>query len=338
MALAVNALDNSIPPHFVFARKIYYSTICPWWGHRLHRIMQWVRVNAGEWLPDIPEALCELHQSIPWVKSAFASWQPCLPPLAGRHQVLQSQWCGAALLSPTPSLLPQAPGPGSQCFRPPEKIHQHSYGSLYDGKSWKKPWSFITYQVLWQQSAATPSNITAGFRCTGIWPFKPNIFGERDVSPAYVTDGLAPSTTVEPAPPAPDEPARTPSLFSAFHSTAEAKHEDFSPKVHQYSRLDLERSRERGEKDQPPFSLTSLWSRPWRRKMQSGCQKQEESYLYRKNLPSLQSREVVFLMQLKNQNASPVGRTSSPPGQVKFACSAYSVWAHEACTDGCESE
>lgn len=36
--------------------------------------------------------------------------------------------------------------------------------------------------------AATPNNITAGFRVTGIWPFNVDVFGEQDFMPGYATD------------------------------------------------------------------------------------------------------------------------------------------------------
>ncbi len=41
--------------------------------------------------------------------------------------------------------------------------------------------------------ATTSSNITAGFVCTGICPFNPDIFEEQDFSPAYVTDRPVPA-------------------------------------------------------------------------------------------------------------------------------------------------
>lgn len=41
--------------------------------------------------------------------------------------------------------------------------------------------------------AATPRNITSGFVCTGICPFNPDTFEERDFSPVYVTDRPFPS-------------------------------------------------------------------------------------------------------------------------------------------------
>lgn len=36
--------------------------------------------------------------------------------------------------------------------------------------------------------ALTPKNITAGFACTGIWPFNPDVFSDDDFAPSSVTD------------------------------------------------------------------------------------------------------------------------------------------------------
>ncbi|KAJ8375858.1 hypothetical protein SKAU_G00064380 [Synaphobranchus kaupii] len=36
--------------------------------------------------------------------------------------------------------------------------------------------------------AATPRNITSGFKCTGIWPMNPAIFSLEDFAPSFVTD------------------------------------------------------------------------------------------------------------------------------------------------------
>jgi len=35
---------------------------------------------------------------------------------------------------------------------------------------------------------ATPHNAVSGFKCTGIWPFNPTIFGDEEFAPASVTD------------------------------------------------------------------------------------------------------------------------------------------------------
>ncbi|XP_016429905.1 uncharacterized protein LOC107757054 isoform X2 [Sinocyclocheilus rhinocerous] len=43
--------------------------------------------------------------------------------------------------------------------------------------------------------AATPENIMSGFRCTGIWPYSPDVFGENDFAPAYATDRPEPTTS-----------------------------------------------------------------------------------------------------------------------------------------------
>ncbi len=45
-------------------------------------------------------------------------------------------------------------------------------------------------------NAATPSNIQAGFGCTGIWPFNPDIFQECDYAPSQVTDRPDPSASL----------------------------------------------------------------------------------------------------------------------------------------------
>lgn len=43
-------------------------------------------------------------------------------------------------------------------------------------------------------NAITPSNIQAGFRVSGVWPFNRHIFGEHEFLPAQVTDRPEPST------------------------------------------------------------------------------------------------------------------------------------------------
>ena len=37
--------------------------------------------------------------------------------------------------------------------------------------------------------AATPKNIQAGFQCTGIWPFNPEIFQDSDFAPSQIIHG-----------------------------------------------------------------------------------------------------------------------------------------------------
>ncbi|KAM3606707.1 uncharacterized protein V6R79_021771 [Siganus canaliculatus] len=44
--------------------------------------------------------------------------------------------------------------------------------------------------------SATPKNIQAGFRCTGIWPFNPDIFQECDYASSQVTDRPDPSASL----------------------------------------------------------------------------------------------------------------------------------------------
>ncbi len=42
--------------------------------------------------------------------------------------------------------------------------------------------------------AATPENIVAGFRCTGIWPYNAEIFNDDDFAGAFATDRPEPTT------------------------------------------------------------------------------------------------------------------------------------------------
>lgn len=54
--------------------------------------------------------------------------------------------------------------------------------------------------------AATPANIMAGFRCTGVHPFNPQIFTEQDFAPSSVTDRPDPSRSVSVVSPPHDGP------------------------------------------------------------------------------------------------------------------------------------
>ncbi|KAJ8359376.1 hypothetical protein SKAU_G00159010 [Synaphobranchus kaupii] len=59
------------------------------------------------------------------------------------------------------------------------RCHPGTPASIYDIPA-------IVAQALPQ--AATPRNITAGFRCTGIWTINPAIFSSEDFAPSLVTD------------------------------------------------------------------------------------------------------------------------------------------------------
>ena len=47
-------------------------------------------------------------------------------------------------------------------------------------------------------TAATQRNIQAGFQCTGVWPYHPNIFQDSDFAPSQVTDRPDPAEDLLP--------------------------------------------------------------------------------------------------------------------------------------------
>lgn len=63
-------------------------------------------------------------------------------------------------------------------------------------------------------SAMSPTNITSGFRATGIYPFNRDIFPEEDYAPSMVTDRANPE----------DEPSATADLPGEEPSTSAAAH------------------------------------------------------------------------------------------------------------------
>lgn len=199
LAMAVNALGNSVPPHFIFPRKKYFD----------HFVRDGPRgcmgtANGSGWMQE-GDFVAFLHHFAKHSNASKQSPQLLLLDNHSSHLSLQGiEFCranGIVLLSFPP-----------HCSHKLQPLDRSVYGPLkrYINSAmdcWLKmhPGKTVTIYDLPSivatalPAAATPANIMSGFRCTGIWPLDPNIFTEVDFSPAYVTDRPAPTVTGEPA-------------------------------------------------------------------------------------------------------------------------------------------
>lgn len=87
-------------------------------------------------------------------------------------------------------------------------------------------------------AAATPKYVQAGFECSGIWPYNPDIFGKSEFAPSQVTDRLDPAAhqATPPTVHLTTPPALHQATPSAVHlTTPSAVHQASSPAVHQTS-------------------------------------------------------------------------------------------------------
>ncbi|KAJ8333955.1 hypothetical protein SKAU_G00412740 [Synaphobranchus kaupii] len=201
LAMAVNALGNHIPPHFIFPRKKYFNNFV----HDGPRGCIGT-ANGSGWMQE-GDFVKFLHHFKKHSNAFKESPQLLLLDSHSSHLSLQGiEFCrenGIVLLSFPP-----------HCSHKLQPLDRSVYGPLkrYINSTmdfWLKmhPGRTITIYNLPSivatalPAAATPANIMSGFRCTGIWPLDLHIFKDADFSPAFVTDRPAPTITGEPATP-----------------------------------------------------------------------------------------------------------------------------------------
>ncbi|XP_016429904.1 uncharacterized protein LOC107757054 isoform X1 [Sinocyclocheilus rhinocerous] len=200
--------------------------------------------------------------------------------------------------------------------------------------------------------AATPENIMSGFRCTGIWPYSPDVFGENDFAPAYATDRPEPTTSS----------AGSATLHqgssalhqgSAFHQGYSDLHQDFSA-LHQGSSV-LHYSALHQGSSVPEFNpaLVRPFPKAPPRKAVAKPRKRatstiltdtpvvaEEEIKKSKNTAQ-KKRSLGVKKQSKasnSENCLVCGEdfTTSAPGEKWVKCVFCDGWAHELCTEGYE--
>ncbi|KAJ8366024.1 hypothetical protein SKAU_G00148550 [Synaphobranchus kaupii] len=194
LAVAVNAQGNSIPPLFIFPRKRFQTHfIC---GAPTGSIGT---ANQSGWMKEEEFLLFLRH----FVRHTRASSDSKVLLLLDNHtshvSVVAIKFCqenGVVLLTFPPHCSHKLQPLDRSVFGPLKKkmntlmdswmrSHPGKTATIYDLPG-------IVAEALPQ--AATPQNIMAGFRCTGIWPFNDAVFTEADFAPSYVADRPAGTT------------------------------------------------------------------------------------------------------------------------------------------------
>ncbi|KAJ8362735.1 hypothetical protein SKAU_G00115660 [Synaphobranchus kaupii] len=210
MALAVSAEGLTIPPHFVFPRKKLHPLLL-----RNGPAGSVGTANGSGWMQG-DDFVVFLQHFTARVKPTPERRVLLLLDNHASHLSLKSiDYCRSnniTLLSFPPHCSHKLQPLDRSVFGPLKRFLDTSV----DGWMRANPGSTLSiYDVagMVRQSlplAATPGNIQAGFRCTGVWPYNRAIFKESDVSPSFVTD--------RPPPPALSDPV-APAYTCVFHTT-----------------------------------------------------------------------------------------------------------------------
>ncbi|XP_031349549.1 uncharacterized protein LOC116175527 [Photinus pyralis] len=188
LCVAVNAVGNLIPPMFIFPRKNYHD-------HFLADgpVGSIGAANGSGWMQSAEFLVFLKH----FVKHARPSLENKILLLLDNHdshiQIQVIHFCrenGIVLLSFPPHTSHKLQPLDRSVYRPLKKYFNTS------ADDWRKTHPGETMNIYHLPSlvkkalplAATPSNIQAGFRCSGIYPFNRFIFPAHEFAPAEVTD------------------------------------------------------------------------------------------------------------------------------------------------------
>ncbi|KAK2574896.1 hypothetical protein KPH14_008348 [Odynerus spinipes] len=188
MATSISALGNCIPPFFVFPRvhmKNHFLLTGPAGSGGSANPSGWMQEE------DFIKFLMHFHK---FVKSTVSS--PCLllldnhVPHLSINGLNYAKENGIVMLSFPPHCSHKLQPLDRSVFGPLKKFINTASGSWMINNP-GKTMSIHDIPAIVASTyhlALTPKNITAGFMCTGIYPFNPTIFTESDFSPSFVTD------------------------------------------------------------------------------------------------------------------------------------------------------
>ncbi|KAJ8376193.1 hypothetical protein SKAU_G00067730 [Synaphobranchus kaupii] len=212
-AVAVSAQGNTIPPYLVFPRKRFYPHFI-----RDAHTGSIGTANGSGWMQE-EDFLIFLHHFVKQTRCSVLNKVLLLLDNHSSHVSIPAiHFCkenGIILLTFPPHCSHKLQpldrgvfGPFKRRFNVAMdywlKTHADTPATICDLPG-------VAAQTL--PLACSQKNIMAGFQCSGIWPFNPQIFSEDEFSPSSVTDRPAPPATVP-------EPTSSLVLFVATDPTS----------------------------------------------------------------------------------------------------------------------